>query len=92
MYSDSEALPGRYAVAFLASSGLLIGPAEAARPGPTLEARAILPAYTIAAGPVSGTLLGPGPINGIELPFPGQVVQGFSAVIDGRELCLTRPS
>ncbi|MCU0491311.1 MAG: esterase-like activity of phytase family protein [Chloroflexaceae bacterium] len=49
---------------------------------PRLEGRAVLPAATFAPGPVSGTLLGPGPINGISLPFPSQPVQGFSAVLD----------
>jgi hypothetical protein len=48
---------------------------------PTLEARAVLPAETYAPGPVSGTLLGTAPINGITPPFPSQPVQGFSAVL-----------
>jgi hypothetical protein len=46
----------------------------------TLEARAVLPADTFAPGPVSGTALGTAPINGRTPPFPGQPVQGFSAV------------
>jgi hypothetical protein len=39
-------------------------------------------AETYAPGPVSGTLLGTAPINGITPPFPSQPVQGFSAVLD----------
>jgi hypothetical protein len=48
----------------------------------TLEGRAVLPARTFAPGPPSGTLLGSAPINGVLPPFPGQPVQGFSAVLD----------
>lgn len=48
----------------------------------TLEGRAVLPARTFAPGPLSGTLLGTAPINGVLPPFPGQPVQGFSAVLD----------
>jgi hypothetical protein len=48
----------------------------------TLEGRAVLPARTFAPGPLSGTLLGSAPINGVLAPFPGQPVQGFSAVLD----------
>ena len=47
----------------------------------TLLARAVLPARTFAPGPVSGTLLGPAPINGVPVPFDGQPVQGFSATM-----------
>ena len=32
--------------------------------------------------PPSGAALGTAPINGITPPFPGQPVQGFSAVLD----------
>jgi hypothetical protein len=42
----------------------------------------VLHAETYAPGPVSGTLLGTAPINGITPPFPSQPVQGFSAVLD----------
>lgn len=50
---------------------------------PTLVGRAILPADTFASGPTSGTLLGDGPINGVEVPFVDkQPVQGFSSVLD----------
>ena len=48
---------------------------------PRLAARAVLPAATFARGPVSGQFLGGAPINGIALPFAGQPVQGFSAVL-----------
>jgi hypothetical protein len=48
----------------------------------TLEGRAVLAARTYAPGPLSGTLLGSAPINGVLPPFPGQPVQGFSAVLD----------
>jgi hypothetical protein len=45
----------------------------------------VLHAETYAPGPVSGTLLGTAPINGITPPFPSQPVQGFSAA--GRSTC-----
>ena len=60
----------------------LAAPASAHKGVPTLEGRAVLPAETYAPGPVSGTLIGPGPFNGITPPFPSQPVQGFSAVLD----------
>ena len=47
-----------------------------------LEGRAVLPAQTFAPGPISGTLLGSAPINGIPVPFTSQPVQGVSAVLD----------
>jgi glycerophosphoryl diester phosphodiesterase len=47
-----------------------------------LEGRAVLPAQTFAPGPISGTLLGSTPINGIPVPFASQPVQGISAVLD----------
>jgi len=59
-----------------AAQAIAGGPAR-----PVLEARAILPADTFAPGPVSGQLIGPGPINGIPVPFSSQPVQGFSAVL-----------
>jgi hypothetical protein len=61
---------------------LMAAPATAKPDVPTLEGRAVLPAETFAPGPVSGTLIGPGPFNGITPPFAGQPVQGFSAVLD----------
>ena len=57
-------------------------PAAAQSDAVTLVKRAVLPARTFAPGPVSGTLLGSAPINGVVPPFPGQPVQGFSAVLD----------
>lgn len=60
----------------------LAAPAAAKDKVPTLEGRAVLPAETYAPGPVSGTLIGSGPFNGITPPFPSQPVQGFSAVLD----------
>src|SRR5262245_28143487 len=48
-----------------------------------LEGRAVLNAATFATGPTSGTLLGPGPINGQNVPFVNhQPVQGFSAILN----------
>jgi hypothetical protein len=66
------------------------GPDSSASPGHsrvprvTLVGRAVLPVQTYAPGPVSGTLLPPGVVNGISFPLPSQPVEGFSAVIDGR--------
>jgi len=62
--------------ALVLASAAAAGPAE-----PTLEARAVLPALTFAPGPPSGTLIGPGPINGVSLPFASQPVQGFSGIL-----------
>jgi hypothetical protein len=76
----SALLVGTAAVVVLA-----VAVAAAARGSdePQLEARAVLPALTFAAGPPSGSLLGTAPINGVTPPFPGQPVQGISAVLDG---------
>ena len=60
----------------------LAAPAFATSDEVTLEGRAVLPALSFAPGPLSGTLLGTTPINGVLPPFPGQPVQGFSAVLD----------
>ena len=46
----------------------------------TLLGRAILPADAYQPGPPSGTLLTPD--NGVSLPFPGQPIPGFSAILD----------
>lgn len=65
---------------FLAVLLLCAVPARAAD---KLIGRAVLDAATFAPGPTSGTLLGPGPINGVAVPFEDkQPVQGFSAVLD----------
>jgi hypothetical protein len=47
-----------------------------------LLGRAVLPAMTVAPGPVSGTQIGAGPFNGVVPPCAGQPVQGISAVLD----------
>ena len=49
---------------------------------PQLVGRAVLPAETYADGPPAGAALGTAPVNGVTPPFPGQPVQGFSAVLD----------
>jgi hypothetical protein len=64
---------------------LVNGLAWAGPPGPTLEGRAVLPVDTLAPGPVAGTFLAPGVVNGVTIPFASQPVEGFSAIIDGRE-------
>lgn len=66
----------------LLAATLLAQPSSAAQPRPVLEGRAVLPAQTYAPGPISGTALGPRPINGVNLPFPSQPVQGVSGVLD----------
>jgi hypothetical protein len=43
------------------------------------------PPTPLAPGPACGTLLVPGVVNGITIPWPSQVVQGFSALGKGRE-------
>ena len=48
---------------------------------PTLLARAILPSDAYQPGPPSGALL-TGDLNGVSIPFPGQPIPGFSAVLD----------
>jgi glycerophosphoryl diester phosphodiesterase len=78
-----------HSLAAAAALALALAAAPAARAdhGPRADgnarllARAVLPAATFAPGPRSGTLLGPGPINGIPVPFRGQPVQGFSATL-----------
>jgi len=54
--------------------------AQAASGSPTLVARAILPADAYQPGPPSGHFITPD--NGVTLPFPGQPIPGFSAVLD----------
>jgi glycerophosphoryl diester phosphodiesterase len=57
--------------------------AASAQAADRLIGRAVLDAKTFASGPTSGTLLGPGPINGVAVPFENkQPVQGFSGVLD----------
>ena len=63
---------------------LVAAPASAAPTRtPTLTDRAVLPAATFAAGPVSGTAIGAGPFNGVPVPFGSQPVQGISGLIEG---------
>lgn len=52
---------------------------------PELVGRAVLPVGTEAPGPPAGAALPAGPTNGFTFPREHQPVQGFSAVIDGRE-------
>ena len=69
------------------AAALLPSGAVAAADGPehvTLAGRAVLPVETYAPGPVSGTFLPPGVVNGISFPLPSQPVQGFSSIVDGR--------
>jgi len=63
---------------------VLAGTSAPDQPGPTLQGRAVLPADTLAPGPPSGAAV-KGTINGITFPLPSQPVQGFSAVMSGRE-------
>lgn len=59
---------------------------------PTLVGRAVLPAATFAAGPPAGSRLGTAPVNGQNVPFSAQPVQGFSGVLaeeDGSILALS---
>jgi hypothetical protein len=56
-------------------------PAASAEPPGQLEARAVLPADTVAPGPPSGAAIGAGPFNGVTPPFPSQPVQGFSGIL-----------
>jgi len=46
----------------------------------TLRGRAIIPADAYQPGPPSGAFITPD--NGVTLPFPGQPIPGFSAVLD----------
>ena len=66
----------------LLSAALLAVPVSAdAASTAQLEGRAVLPAATFADGPMSGTLLGSAPVNGVPVPFNSQPVQGFSGAI-----------
>ncbi len=69
--------------------GVLLTPSQASPSSrhPVLVGRAVLPALTFAGGPASGAFVvpGPGTVNGVSFPLPGQPVEGFSAIVDGRE-------
>ncbi|HEX6754647.1 MAG TPA: esterase-like activity of phytase family protein [Mycobacteriales bacterium] len=75
--------PARLAAATVAVAlSTVAAPAAGAAPpeGPTLLARAILPADAYQPGPPSGALVTPA--NGVVPPFPGQPIPGFSAILD----------
>jgi glycerophosphoryl diester phosphodiesterase len=65
----------------LVTALVLSVPAAQAAPSARLLGRAVLPARTFDGGPPSGALIGPGPINGVHVPFAHQPVQGTSAVL-----------
>jgi glycerophosphoryl diester phosphodiesterase len=71
----------------LISPFVAISSARSDTPGPVLVGRAVLPVETYAGPPASGAFVVPGPgvVNGITFPLPGQPVQGFSAIVDGRQ-------
>lgn len=74
-------VPGLLApVAAAATPDATIAGAHGTTTVPTLVARATLPADHLAAGPPSGALATPA--NGRQGPFAGQVVPGFSGVVD----------
>jgi glycerophosphoryl diester phosphodiesterase len=70
----------------LAATLVATAPPAAAAPdgSATLIGRAVLPAATFAGGPVSGQYIGASPINGQQVPFRHQPVQGFSALVPVR--------
>jgi len=86
IHREDTAMPKLVPALVIASLlALALAPGAAAHDDndmPQLLGRAVLPADTFAPGPQSGTLLGTAPINGRTPPFPGQPVQGFSAVLD----------
>lgn len=79
-------LPRRGLLAALAVSPLAVASPALAAPsrghdrGPRLVARATLPSDHLEEGPVSGAAVSPA--NGVSGPFDGQVVPGFSAVVE----------
>ena len=75
----------RLVIASAAVVGIAAQTASAAPPTPTLEGRAVLPVATYAPGPPSGTFFSGQTINGISFPTPSQPVEGFSAVVSGRQ-------
>ena len=62
-------------------------PAGGSHHDPVLVGRAVLPVETYAGLPRSGAFVipGKGARNGIDFPLPGQPVEGFSAIVDGRD-------
>ena len=75
----------RLAVASIAVVTVAAQAVSAAPPEPTLEGRAVLPAATYAPGPPSGAFFAGQTTNGITFPTPSQPVQGFSALVAGRQ-------
>lgn len=65
-------------------------PADQWDGGPRLEQWAVLPADSFAPGPPSGARLNPAETHERAVPFPGQPIQGFSALLpeDGGWLAL----
>lgn len=74
-------------IAVALTVGVLLTPSQATPSSrdPVLVGRAVLPAVTLAGGPPSGAFFQPAVSNGVTLPLPGQPVEGFSAIVDGRE-------
>ena len=77
------------AIAVALIVGVLLTPSQASPSSrdPVLVGRAVLPALTFAGRPASGAFVvpGSGTVNGVTFPLPGQPVEGFSAIVDGRE-------
>jgi hypothetical protein len=69
------------ALATALCAGALAAPVGAADGRARLEARAVLPADTVAPGPPSDTAIGAGPFNGVTPPFSDQPVQGCSGIL-----------
>jgi glycerophosphoryl diester phosphodiesterase len=68
-------------LAVLLSVAFAVG-AQEEEPGVILEGYAVLPADTFAEGPESGNFIDPSSnLNGREIPFDSQPVQGVSAII-----------
>ena len=69
--------------------GVLLTPSQASPSSrhPVLVGRAVLPALTLAGSPPAGAfeVPGPGTVNGVTFPLAGQPIEGFSAIVDGRE-------
>lgn len=73
------------ALVALASVAAMPAAVAGVPPDPMLEGRAVLPVETYAPGPQAGGFFAGSTINDITFPLPGQPVEGFSALIDGRE-------
>jgi hypothetical protein len=75
----------RLAVVSIAVVTVATQAVSAAPPAPTLEGRAVLPAATYAPGQPAGAFFAGQTTNGITFPTPSQPVQGFSALVAGRQ-------